>query len=294
MNKIAVVGTRNGWSSEKLADAVAAATGSRYLVEMEKTRIDLGRGMARAGDVDLLAMDAIIIKKVGSRYSPDLLDRLELLRFINSAGVPVFSKPENLLRVVDRLSCTVTLRNAKIPIPPTTVTEDLDAALEAVKAYGRAVVKPLYTSKARGMLLLEDSPGAREALAGFKKDHTILYIQQKIEIPEHDLGIAFLGGKYLTTYGRRKQTSSWNTTTRAGGTYVRVDPPDSIIELADRAQRLFGLDFTCVDIAIGDAGPLVFEVSAFGGFRGIQEDRGLDPAALYVDYVRRRIGDADS
>lgn len=293
MTKIAVIGTKDGWSSEKLTDAVAEITGQRILVEMQKVCIDLDRNRAWAGNIDLMAMDAIIIKKVGSRYSPDLLDRLEMLRFINNAGVPVFSSPERLIRVVDRLSCTVTMKSAGIPMPPTTITESIDEAVKAVEAYGEVVVKPLYTSKARGMVLLGKGPGIRDALADYKKENSVFYVQQKIDIKEHDLGIVFLGGQYLTTYGRKKQNDAWNTTIRSGGIYVSVDPPDAIIDLATRAQGLFGLDFTCVDIAVTDNGPMVFEVSAFGGFRGIQAARGLDPARRYADYVLKRIIHAD-
>ena len=52
---------------------------------------------------------------------------------------------------IDRLACTVTLRLGEIPLPPTVITEDIDQAAAAVERFGTAVLKPLYTSKARGM-----------------------------------------------------------------------------------------------------------------------------------------------
>ena len=62
-----------------------------------------------------------------------------------------------------------------------------------------------------------------------------------------------------------------------------------MIALAQKAQALFGLDFTCVDVALTKAGPMVFEVSAFGGFRGIHTARGIDVADLYVAHVLKCI-----
>jgi ribosomal protein S6--L-glutamate ligase len=59
--------------------------------------------------------------------------------------------------------------------------------------------------------------------------------------------------------------------------------------MARRAQALFGMDFTTVDVAETDAGPVVFEVSAFGGFRGAREGMGLDVAPLYVEHVINRL-----
>jgi tetrahydromethanopterin:alpha-L-glutamate ligase len=35
---------------------------------------------------------------------------------------------------------------------------------------------------------------------------------------------------------------------------------------------------------------VVFEVSAFGGFRGAKEGIGIDAAALYCDYVLEKLG----
>ncbi|MDX2316355.1 MAG: ATP-grasp family protein, partial [Gammaproteobacteria bacterium] len=52
-----------------------------------------------------------------------------------------------------------------------------------------------------------------------------------------------------------------------------------------KAQALFDMDFTTVDVAQTKDGPIVFEVSAFGGFRGAREGIGIDVAELYVDYV---------
>ena len=178
-------------------------------------------------------------------------------------------------------------------MPPTTITESAEQALIAVRHYGEAVLKPLYTSKARGMVLITDDAAAPDILSEFQRENAFFYIQKKIHISEQDLGIVFLGGRYLTTYARQRQDKgSWNTTTVSGGKYVPADPPAAIIDLARKAQDLFGLDFTCVDVALTDEGPFVFEVSAFGGFRGILETRDLDPASLYIDYVLRRIGHA--
>ncbi len=59
--------------------------------------------------------------------------------------------------------------------------------------------------------------------------------------------------------------------------------------MAYRSQALFDLDFTCVDIAETDQGPLVFEVSVFGGFRGLVEGCGVDAPALLADYVITKV-----
>lgn len=289
MTRIGVVGTKGGWSSELLADALAARTGYRLLVEPQRIRLDLPSGRAMCDGMDLAELDGLVIKKIGARYSPDLLDRLEVLRFLSERGLPVFSDPLRILRVLDRLTCTITLQAAGIPMPPTSITEDVDQALAAVEEYGEAVFKPLYTSKARGMLVLRPGPDARRIVEDYAREFPIMYIQKTVDLHDRDLGVTFLGGGYLTTYARCKQNGAWNTTTVSGGKYAPFDPPAEIIDLAARAQALFDLDFTCVDVALTDDGPCVFEVSAFGGFRGLLDARGMDAAGLYADYVLRKV-----
>jgi ribosomal protein S6--L-glutamate ligase len=292
--RIGVIGLPGKWSSEKLADAVQARTGERLLFDMADVRLDLANNSLWHGDRNLCKLDALIVKKISAEYSPHTLDRLELLRTAEAAGVRVFSPALSILRLIDRLSCTVTLRNAGIPMPETRITESPADAAAAVRDFGEAVFKPLYSTKARGMCVLgADLPGAElhARIGDFRSSNPVMYIQRKLDLPGHDLGLVFLGGRYLGCYARVGSKDTWNTTIHSGGRYRAFDAPDSMIELAKRAQDLFGLDFTTVDIAETADGPVVFEVSAFGGFRGAKEGIGIDAAALYCDYVLEKLGE---
>jgi ribosomal protein S6--L-glutamate ligase len=291
--RVAVVGVIGGWSSEALADAFAGKTGYRLLVDMRNVIYDAEVGSVRFDGVELCELDAIVVKKMGESYSPDMLDRLELLRYVADSGVPVFSKPLSILRLLDRLSCTVTLRRAGVPMPPTVITEDIGHAVEAVRRFNTAVFKPLYSTKARGMKLLsaDRGDGLAEEVSSFQAaGNTVMYIQQKIAIPERDLGVVFLGGKHRGTYARvRGPGSSWNTTIHDGGSYEPYDVSAETVDVARRAQAAFDLDFTSVDVVETDDGPLVLEVSAFGGFRGLREGLEIDAADEYADYVLAKV-----
>lgn len=287
MIKIGVVGITGGWSSERVADEVEKQTGYRLLMETERLFYDADLNSVFFGNVNLLSLDGLIIKKIGARYSPDHLQRLSILKFLADRGLPVFSQPDAISRCIDRLSCTLTLRLGGIPMPPTTLTEDPDIAVAAVRSYGRAVLKPLFTSKARGMQILDASlPHLKEKIVEFKNmGNNVLYIQKMIPIPGRDLGVVFLRGNYVGTYARVSNSRSWNTTTVNGGSYQPFEPDTRIIDIAGRAQDLFGLDFTCVDVVETEEGPLVFEVSALGGFRGLQESQNINMATRIVKYV---------
>jgi ribosomal protein S6--L-glutamate ligase len=290
--KIGVIGIPGKWSTETLADAVEERTGYRQVIDMGGVSLDLERQRLLFQEQDLCQLDALIVKKISASYSPNTLDRLELLRVAEQAGVRVFSRAENILRLIDRLSCTVTLRNAGIPMPATRVTEEVGAALTAVQDFGSAVFKPLYSTKARGMCVIDaqqDHAGIEREIRAFQADNPMMYIQQKVELPGRDLGMVFLAGEYHGSYARVSKDDAWNTTIHSGGRYAAHTPPDDVIELARRAQAPFGMDFTTVDVAETNTGPIVFEVSAFGGFRGALEGIGIDAAGLYTDHVLRQL-----
>lgn len=290
--RLGVIGISGKWSTEALADAVEKRTGFRLIIDMGRVELDLNKNQLLFDGHDLCRLDGLIVKKISTKYSPNTLDRLELLRIAERSGVRVFNGAENMLRLIDRLSCTITLRNAGIPMPDTRVSEDIDSAMAAVKAFGSAVFKPLFSTKARGMCLIDadqSDASLRSAIKNFHRKNPMMYIQRKIELPGFDLGMMFLGGEYLGTYARAPRGDTWNTTIHSGGRYQAYSPTNKIIDLAHQAQAPFEMDFTTVDIAETSEGPVVFEVSAFGGFRGARDGAGIDVAAVYTDYVLARL-----
>ena len=290
--RIGVVGLPGKWSTETMADAVEASTGMRLVIDMSDVALDLDGRKLLYGKHDLCELDAIIVKKISREYSPNSIDRLELLRVAEAKGVRVFSPALSMLRLIDRLSCTTTMANAGIPMPPTSITEDIGQAEEAVRQYGSAVFKPLFSTKARGMIVVDAADPEIERIEQIKDFHQhnpMMYIQKKMELPGQDLGLVFLGGEYLGAYARVSEGSSWNTTILHGGRYAAAEPDASWVEIAQRAQGLFNMDYTTVDMAETEDGPVVFEVSAFGGFRGAKEGLGINVAERYVDYVLSKL-----
>jgi len=293
MKRIGVVGIPTGWSTLRLLDALERRTGFRLCIDMAEVRVDLDTGRVFCRDTDLTALDAVIVKKIAPTYSPDALDRMEILRYLAGRGVPVFSNPDSMARLIDRLSCTTTLRLGGIPMPPTVITEDQNEAVRTVARFGKAVFKPLFSSKARGMAVIADGPEAPEEIADYQAaGNRVMYIQQMVAHAggRIDLGVSFLGGRYLGTYARQGSDASWDTTTRTGGRYVPYTPSAAVVALASQAQALFpGMAFTCVDVVETPDGAAIYEVSAFGGFRGLFEACALDAAGAYADYVLEQL-----
>lgn len=291
--KIGVIGTPDNWSSLKLAETIERKTGYKCFINMSEVFFDLERGEIFSPGTDVSSLDAIIIKKLGKNYSPNFLNRLEILDSLSNKSIRIFSNPRKIMQVLNRLSCTLKLRSGNIPTPPTILTENIEEAVHAVSQFKKAVLKPLFTTKARGMIVVEATNGSKAQIEEFQNNgNKLIYVQKYLKIPGKDLGIVFLGGEYIATYARIAGKDSWNTTTHSGGKYERYEPAKETIELAHKAQALFGLDFTSVDLVETLQGPRVFEVSAFGGFRGLLEACDIDAAELFADYVLEKLNNA--
>jgi ribosomal protein S6--L-glutamate ligase len=290
--KVGVIGIPGKWSTETLADALEAATGFRLIIDMGAVCAELDTHTLRYQHWNLTELDAVVVKKISEVYSPVTLDRLEMLRVLEHAGVRVFSRVSAMQGLIDRLNGTMALIQAGIPMPPTRITEHISEAVKAVRTFESAVFKPLYSTKARGMCLIDAHQGSsamEQAIEAFHEQNPMMYIQQQLDLPGQDLGMVFLGGEYLGAYARVGRAGSWNTTIHSGGRYQAYQAQESLIEMAHRAQAIFGLDFTTVDVAETRQGAVVFEVSAFGGFRGALEGIGINAANLYVDYILKEL-----
>lgn len=284
--RVAVFGLPGHWSSDTLCTALSRHFGEVPGLDLAQATLRFDDARVMCQGYDLTTFDAVVVKKIAPEYRPDVMSRIDILRWLEHRGVRVFSPADSLATLVDRLSGTRILRRAGIPMPDTRVTCDLEQARDAVLEFGEAVVKPLFTSKGRGMRVVAQSDDVEAELAAFRDEgYGMYYIQRKIELPGRDLGLVFVGGKFLASYARVSAQGAWSTTTQSGGRYEASEVSPELIELAHRSQACLPLDFTCVDIAETRDGPCVFEVSAFGGFRGLKEAYGIDAAAVYADHV---------
>jgi len=146
---IAVIGIPGKWSTEVLADRLEAKTGTRHVIDMADVTFDSSAGTLTANGLDLTSIDGIVVKKISQQYSPATLDRLELLRVAEAQGVRVFSPASSMLRLIDRLSCTVTLRNHDIPMPDTCVTESIDHAIAFIHQSEAVVLTFVFNQSTR-------------------------------------------------------------------------------------------------------------------------------------------------
>jgi tetrahydromethanopterin:alpha-L-glutamate ligase len=289
--RVAVAGIPGAWSTERLEQALEGAGAVTFAFSLAECTFSITDGAVVLGDQDLGMLDGLVVKKLGRSGEAAAPSRVKLLQQLEFRGVRVFSPADGIREVNDRYQMTQRLAQAGLPLPRTVVTESVEVATEVVEDWGRVVVKPLYTSKGRGMLLLEREEAYRLKLRQWQRHwETPFYLQEYVPRPGRDIGVAVLGGESPGAYYRVARPGSWLTTRSADGHYEPCALTPEMRRLACMAADLFGLDFTIVDLVEARGGYLIYEVSAFGGFAGLWQTHGIDAARLYADHVVRALG----
>lgn len=286
--RIGVIGTPGSWSSEALADAIEHASGFRLLIDPAELSVQLDSGRLFYHDWDLGQLDAVVVRRVATDNLFRAAERLQMLRMLTHAGVRCFSPVERMLPLLGRLSCTLSLHAAGIPIPETRITESPRAAAAAVWDFGEALFKPIHSDAAKAMKLIDaqDDPSLMQtAIENFRRDNPLMLIQKRQQLPGRDLGMVFIGDRYLGAYARVGRVGAWNNAILQGGHYEGFDADEALVSLGRRIQAHFGLDFTSIDLAETEQGPVVWRVSPFGGFHGAVKGLGVDVAARFADYL---------
>ncbi len=278
--KVAVAGIPGAWSSELLASSLREAGVESFVFSLGEVIHDLATGWVDLNGRDLRDLTGVVVKKLGDQSSAASRLRLHPLRALEAAGVQVFSRPDVIDRAMDRYRMTMALAEHGIPVPQTIGVQDAAALSRAIGGVGDAVVKPVYTSKGRGMIRVRAGQAAPEGLNGDP------YLVQKfVQAPGRDIGATVIGGRFVGAFYRMAREGEWMTTTAAGGRYAPCELNARGVEYAERAARAFGLEYTVVDLVEHEGDFLVYEVSAFGGFRGLVEASGIDVAAMYARHI---------
>jgi ribosomal protein S6--L-glutamate ligase len=288
--RIGVAGIPGAWSTQVLCDRLRVLGVRAFAFNLGDCLLDFSQGTVLLDGRDLGRLHAVVAKKLGHSTDAFTPTRVAMLRQLETRGVRTFSPAGAIDEANDRFRMTQRLTASGLPVPRTVIVEGFDDAAEVVEAWQRVVIKPRFTSKGRGMLLLASDGAYRIKLRRWQREwRSPYYLQEFVPHAGRDIGVAVLGGEILGAYYRVGRPDRWLTTTAAGGHYQPAAVDHKLAQIVRASAAAFGLDFTVVDLVEAASGYLVYEVSAFGGFAGLSRAHGIDAAGRYADYVVRTV-----
>jgi tetrahydromethanopterin:alpha-L-glutamate ligase len=241
-------------------------------------------------DLNELELDALIVRDVGISFALeqisfkfDLLQQLEM-------SVPVMNSSAAIQNAANKFLSFHRFKQARLPIPRTLVTAELDVALKAVDEWGSAVVKPIFGSQGKEIVKLERSqPDVTSNLEASLKKRGVLYVQEFIPNPGRDIRVFVVGEAALGAIYRVSVGDSFVSNLSQGGIPVKCEITAELEKLAVSATKSVGADFAGVDLIEGEDGLMVLEVNGTPSGKGINQACGIDVTEKIVDRLFERL-----
>jgi ribosomal protein S6--L-glutamate ligase len=240
--------------------------------------------------VEIDRADAVIVRGMPAGRLEEVILRMDLLGRLADRGTPVINSPRALETAIDKYLSLARLAAAGIRVPRTVVMQSPEGIRDAWESLGRdAVVKPLFGSCGRGIERVdsEEALGPLMAAAATGPVGAATSLQECLPHAGWDARILLIGGDAYSI--RRRSATDWRTNLARGGTGEPFSPPQDWLDLARRTATLLGVEIAGVDLVAGPSGePIVLEVNAVPGWRGLQSATGLDPTPAVVRWAEHR------
>jgi RimK family alpha-L-glutamate ligase len=282
---IGLVVDRMDWHACELADAVAARGGAARPVRLPLSGFmtQSSSGLHLDGFGERLP-DAVVVRSMAGGTFEAVTLRLGILHALRECGVTVWNDARAIERCVDKSTTSFLLARAGLATPPTWATGSYDEARAIVQretADGALVLKPLFGSQGRGLLLIRtaDDLPPPEKVAG------VYYLQRFVGVERegfHDFRLLVVQGRVVAAMQRHSR--HWVTNIKRGGRPIAVVVNDEMKMLAVRAAAAVGTDFAGVDILYAaDQRACVLEVNSMPAWSGLQKVTAVNIASVFVD-----------
>jgi RimK family alpha-L-glutamate ligase len=279
--RIAILTAGDGWHVRDLQRAAATLRHDAPSVDFRR----LCANVAVSAEAPAAA-EAILVRTMPPGSLEQVVFRMDLLHRLQADGARILNPPRSIETCVDKYLATACLKAAGLPVPPTSVCQHAEAALEAFTALGGdVVVKPVFGSEGRGMMRISDPELAWRTFRTLERTQCVLYLQKFVAHPGWDLRAFVLGGRVLTAM-KRVAKDDWRTNVAQGGSAEKVQLSPEAVDLALRAAKALGAAVAGVDLLAGPAGEwYVLEVNAVPGWRALAPVTGVDVAVEMVRFL---------
>ena len=289
--RVVILSARTGWHTDELCRALSARGHTACVLPYEALTTKIAHGCSVSSEgVPLLEADAVLARIIPNGSLDQIIFRVDLLHWLEHRGVVVMNRARAIERSVDKFLTTALLHDAGLPTPATVVCERATDAMDAVRAMGDVVIKPLFGSMGHGLVRVSDPDAAFRIVRALEQIRSVFYVQETIDHDGRDVRAFVVGGRVLGAIERTAAAGDWRTNVSRGGVARPFSLPAAWADLAIRAAAVVGAEYAGVDLLPSTAGDVfVLEVNGIPGWEGLQRATGLDVAGAIVDHLTSQL-----
>ncbi|MCS3924817.1 30S ribosomal protein S6--L-glutamate ligase [Methanosalsum natronophilum] len=226
-----------------------------------------------------------IIPRIGhsiSFYGASVVRQFEMMH--------VFCLNESvaITRARDKLRSLQLLSRKGVGMPITGFAHSPDDIDDLIKMVGGPplVIKLLEGTHGIGVVLAETKSAATSVIEAFLGLKVNIMLQEYIkESNGADIRCFVIGNKVVGSIIRQAIPGEFRSNLHRGGTGIKTKLTPIERKTAVEAAKIMGLNVAGVDILRSKRGPLVMEVNASPGLKGVEEVTGKNIASLIIEFI---------
>ncbi|AJC50228.1 30S ribosomal protein S6--L-glutamate ligase [Coxiella endosymbiont of Amblyomma americanum] len=234
----------------------------------------------------LAAYDAII-PRIGSSvtfYGTAVVRQFEMM------GIFCLNSSIAITRSRDKFRSLQFLSRKGIDLPITGFAHSPDDIDDLIQMVGGPplIIKLIEGTQGIGVVLAETKKAAESVIQAFLGLKVNIIIQEFIEETQgRDVRCFVINNKVVAAMQREAQSGDFRSNVHRGGTIklIKITPKER--EIAINAVKAMGLNVAGVDLLRSKRGPLVLEVNASPGLRGIETITRQDIAGMIINFIER-------
>ncbi|HKL91470.1 MAG TPA: RimK family alpha-L-glutamate ligase, partial [Allomuricauda sp.] len=177
-----------------------------------------------------------------------------------------------------------------ISVPKTVFSINPNNVEDQIELLGGApvIIKLQEGTQGKGVILAESKKSAISVIDTLYTMNTSILLQEYIEEANgEDLRIVVVGNKIVASMKRTSGLDDFRSNVHRGAETqkVQLTPREKFIAL--NATKKLGLGVAGVDLIRSKNGPLLIEVNASPGLKGIEGATGVNVAKFIVQYVEK-------
>ncbi|MGQ9718470.1 MAG: RimK family alpha-L-glutamate ligase [Nitrososphaerales archaeon] len=258
-----------------LSDLVARVAGNPLVTTVEGVNL-------------LKDLNGVLIRPIGRGSLEEIISRLDVLRTLEKRGLLVINPPRAIEISADKYRSLTLIEELGIPVPPTIITEDTEAAMRAFEELGGDVVmKPLFGSRGMGIGRINDPETAWRTFHALTYTRHVLYLQKFIPHGTRDIRLFVIGEQVVASMYR--EADSWKTNIDRGAKPISLKSPKELEDLAVKVAKAIGCKIAGVDVMESREGYMVNELNSQPGFGGLQMVTKVNIADKIIEYMIENI-----
>ena len=279
----------NVYSTQRIAEEAEKAGHDVDVVDHTKCSVKLGTGKPQIfhRDENITNTYDAVIPRIGAkvtRHGAAIVKQFEMNGVFSTARSLGITRARNKVRTLQIMA------RKRIPIPETLFSVNPDNIEEQIKILGGTpvIIKLQEGTQGLGVILAETKKSAKSIIDTFYKMNTSILLQKFIEESNgEDIRIFVVGSKIVASMKRSSALGEFRSNVHRGGETEAIKPTPKEQFIALNAVKYLGLGVAGVDIIRSKRGPLLIEVNASPGLRGIEGATGVNIAKEIIKFVEK-------